>query len=101
MAQYWTYGLNDQGQPQLLGPFEDEGEAQDAGAELNRVQVVYAPTRDAAIRDLQRREQRGRRTEKPVEPKVRQGGKWEQDHRSFEQDLENSLAEMDAEGAEL
>ena len=26
MAQYWTYGLNDQGEPQLLGPFEDEGE---------------------------------------------------------------------------
>lgn len=105
MAQYWTYGLNDQGQPQLLGPYEDEGEAQDAGAELNRVQVVYAPTRDAAIRDLQRREQRGRRTEKPVEPqreaRQQKGGKWEQDHRSFEQDLEDSLAEMDAEGAEL
>ena len=62
---YWTYGLNEQGEPQLLGPFEDEGEAQDAGAELNRVQVVSAPTRDAAIRQLQRGEQRSRRTEKP------------------------------------
>lgn len=67
MAQYWTYGLNDQGQPQLLGPYEDEGEAQDAGADLNRVQVVYAPNRNAAIRQLQRTEQRGRRTEKPQE----------------------------------
>ena len=67
MAQYWAYGLNDQGEPQLLGPFGDEGEANDAGAELNRVQVVYAPNRDAAIRQLQRGEQRSRRTAPPRE----------------------------------
>jgi len=98
MAQYWTYGLNDQGDPQLLGPFEDEGEAQDAGAELNRVQVVYAPTRDAAIRDLQRKEQRGRRTEQPPEQK---GGRFDREYQSFEDDLAKTTAEMDAEGADL
>lgn len=92
MAQYWTYGLDDQGGPQLLGPFGDENEAQDAGAELNRVQVVYAPTRQAAISQVQRSQPARRTAAAP-----RQRSEWtgaldeiEEDYHSLERELEGS-----------
>ena len=91
---YWAYGLNDQGEPQLLGPFEDEGEAQDAGAELNRVQMVSAPTRDAAIRQLQRSEQRSRRTEKPAGRQYAAGFEpdWEDEMNSEYSEFEREMS---------
>ena len=98
MAQYWTYGLNDQGEPQLLGPFEDEGEAQDVGAELNQVQVVYAPNRNAAITQLQRREQRGRRTRQPDDTEDTRDNQWTgamddigSDYEELDKELENTI----------
>ena len=51
----WTYGLDDQGSPQLRGPFESDDEAEAAGAELNGVRIVNAPTRQAAILQVQGR----------------------------------------------
>lgn len=58
MAQYWAYGLTNEGDPQLLGPFEENNEAQEAGAELNQMRVVYAPDRQSAIRQVQQRRPR-------------------------------------------
>jgi hypothetical protein len=55
---YWTYGLDDSGTAQLLGPFQSPDEADDAGADLNGVRVVSAQTRNDAIAQLQRQPQR-------------------------------------------
>ena len=63
----WTYGLDDQGNPQLLGPFESEDDAQDAGADLNGVRIVNAATRQEAIVRLQSRvSPRSQRSAEPM-----------------------------------
>lgn len=63
----WTYGVDDQGAPQLLGPFESDDEAESAGEELNGVRLVNAPTRQAAIVQLQRGASPSRRRAEPVD----------------------------------
>ena len=85
---YWTYGLNDQGEPQLLGPFETGDDANDAGAELNRVQVFQARDRQDALRQLQRGAVSRRQ---PIQVDEPQKGGWiSQEYDDFERSLEGS-----------
>ena len=77
----WLYGLTDQGTPQLLGPFESEDEAQDAGAELNGVRIVSASTREAALDRLRGRAGMQRRAE-PAPPMM-DDDEWHDDDDEF------------------
>lgn len=59
----WVYGVGDQGDPQLLGPFESDDDANSAAEGLNGVRLVYASTREEAIAQLQGRSRPQRRAE--------------------------------------
>lgn len=86
MASSWAYGVTDQGQPQLLGPYESDDEANDAAAELNGVRIVYAPSREEAIRQLQSGRAPSRRRREPVD--------------SYQREYDASDREMEAEMAQ-
>ena len=93
MAKSWAYGVTDQGEAQLLGPFESDDEANEAAAELNNVRILYAPDRAAAIRQLQggRAAPRGRRRE-PM-------GDYEREKAEMDREFDEELAQYDREMA--